>query len=229
MPIYCPHCATPYDIRAPLGPAGRMARCERCGTTWLARLIADDPYRRRQAPALAAPADVSDALVIEHVGAGFKPPPPPPPRQPKPAASPRDRGAVKLIAAALAVVVAIILMRVPFVAALPEVPGLADAAASLTFAQVTSQTVSVHGVDTVIVEGEIVNRSGHDVALPAVRVALRSADGAEVQSWLVEPAADGLAAGQSIGFRSAVASPSPAATQVTLKLAARQGDTIGLR
>jgi hypothetical protein len=46
---------------------------------------------------------------------------------------------------------------------------------------------------------------------------------------VVEPAADGLAAGHSIGFRSALASPPKAATQVTLKLAEREGNTIGLR
>jgi hypothetical protein len=44
-----------------------------------------------------------------------------------------------------------------------------------------------------------------------------------VSSWLVEPAVAGLAAGKSIGFRSALASPPPDAAQVTLDLAARKG------
>jgi predicted Zn finger-like uncharacterized protein len=232
MPIYCPNCATPSHIRATVGSSGRMVRCRQCGTTWLARAIDGDPYQRRQRQAIAAPTDVADAIVIEHIGAGFKTPPPPLRRRARrrsPIAA--NRGAFKILGAALAVVVTIIVLRIPFVAALPQLAmaGLPDEVAKLEFQRVRSETVELRGVSTLFVEGEIVNRSDRDVALPAVRISLRSADGTEVSSWLVEPATAGLAAGRSIGFRSALASPPPAATQVTLKLAAREGQTIGLR
>jgi hypothetical protein len=135
----------------------------------------------------------------------------------------------KLLGALVGVIVTIVLVRVPFVVALPQLQGIPDDAAALEFQQVRSETVELRGKSTLFVEGEIVNRSDHDVTLPAVRITLRSVDGLEVQSWLVEPSADGLAAGRSIGFRSALASPPASASQVTLKLAAREGDTIGLR
>jgi len=121
-------------------------------------------------------------------------------------------------------------LRIPFVAALPGLGGggLPQDAAQLEFQKVHSETVERRGLSTIFVEGEIVNRSDRDVALPAVRISLRSPDGVEVRSWLMEPSVDGLAAGRSIGFRSALASPPAAATQVTLRLAAREGHTIGL-
>ena len=234
MPIYCPHCATPSDIRAAVGATGRMARCRACGTTWLARVIDEDPYERR-ALAAAGAGDVSEAVVIEHIGAGFKPEAPRP--HPRPSARPRlaalvasDGGALKILAAGLAVVLAVAVLRIPFVAALPNLapPALPQDADQLEFQKVHSETVERQGAKALYVEGEIVNRSDRDIALPAVRISLRSPDGAEVQSWLMEPSIEGLAAGHSIGFRSAVASPSPVATQVTLKLAAREGHTIGL-
>ena len=228
-----------------------MARCRQCGTTWLARVIDGDPYRRPRGPrlltaagpaataGLAGAADVSDAIVIEHVGPGFAaaspsatPRPRPAPRWRKPPPKPvvSDRGALKLLAAAFAVVVAIMVLRVPLVAAVPQLTGgLSEDAAGLEFQRVRSETVEVRGVSTLFVEAEIVNRTNREVALPAVRISLRSADGGEVRSWLVEPSAAGLGAGRSIGFRSALAAPPETATQVTLKLAQREGLTIGPR
>jgi hypothetical protein len=207
-----------------------MARCRQCGTTWLARVIDEDPYQRpHRSRAITGPSDISEAIVLEHIGAGFKAPPPRQRRARVRSPIVVDRGALRLLAAALGVIVAIIVLRAPFVAALPEIAGLPDDVAQLEFQRVRSETVELRGVSTLFVEGEIVNRSDRDVALPAVRISLRSSDGAEVRSWLMEPSADGLAAGRSIGFRSALASPPPAATQVTLKLAAREGHTIGLR
>ena len=237
MPIYCPHCATPSDIRAAVGSTGRMARCRACGTTWLARVIDEDPYQRKP-PATVERSDVADAIVIEHIGAGFKTEPKAQPRKRprlRPRASARPpiagrRGALKIAGAGLALVVAVAVLRIPFVAALPGLAGggLPQDAAQLEFQKVRSETVERRGLSTLFVEGEIVNRSDRDIALPAVRISLRSPDGVEVQSWLMEPSVDGLAAGRSIGFRSALASPPAVATQVTLKLAAREGHTIGL-
>jgi hypothetical protein len=214
-----------------------MARCRACGTTWFARVIDEDPFERR-APAVAAESDVADAIVIEHIGAGFKAEPPPKPRR-RPISRrgahlgrsiAGNRSVRRIAGAALAVVVAIVVLRIPFVAALPGLGGggLPQDATRLEFQKVHSQTIERRGLSTLLVEGEIVNRSDRDVALPAVRISLRSPEGVEVRSWLMEPAVDGLAAGRSIGFRSALASPPATATQVTLKLAAREGHTIGL-
>ncbi len=87
----------------------------------------------------------------------------------------------------------------------------------------------LNGVSTFFVEGQIVNRSPGAVDLPAIRVTLKSPNGTTRTSWLVEPSTTGLAAGGSIGFRSALASPPEDATQVTLSLAAREAQVAGLR
>ena len=234
MAIYCPYCAALSNLAdSDIGAAGRMARCQQCGTTWLARVIGEDPYRRPgPLSVIAGPPDISDAIVIEHVGAGLDAP-----KARRATARSRapmaiDRSSFKVVAGMVAVIVAIMVLRAPFVAAFPQfatIGSLPDDVGQLEFQKVRSETVGVHGVRTLFVEGEIINRSGSDVALPAVRISLRSSDGAEVRSWLVEPSAAGLAAGRSIGFRSALASPPAAATQVRLDLAAREGQTIGLR
>jgi hypothetical protein len=204
-----------------------MVRCDMCGTRWLARRFDDDPYAR---PALqrvlpASLRDVADAVVIEHIGPGFKRLPPPHRRE-QPASvgrAPRDRRTFKIAGTILGALVAIVLFRSPIVAAFPVLNGLPAEVADLEFQKVRSETVHLGGLSTLFVEGEIANRSGNDVVLPAIRITLRSPAGGAVTSWLVEPSVTGLAAGRSIGFRSALASPPDDATQVTLNLAAREG------
>jgi len=227
MAIYCPQCATLSNVQSKVGPTGRLMRCERCGTTWLAREHPDDPYRRGRARALPPPTDVSDAIVIEHVGAAQAPKPPP--WRPTPA-KPAETGSFDLgrwqpLGAAFGGLLAFALLCVPLVGGLPQVAGagrLPADADQLAFQNVRSETIEHGGASALVVEGEIVNLSGRNVSLPAVRVSLRSADGAEVRSWLVEPSTGGLAGGGSVGFRSAVlASPVPA-SEVTLSLAARE-------
>jgi hypothetical protein len=71
--------------------------------------------------------------------------------------------------------------------------------------------------------------SGDTVGLPAIRITLRSTGGDAVASWVVEPSATAVEAGQTVGFRSALASPPADATQVTLNLTERKAQVIGLR
>ena len=125
-------------------------------------------------------------------------------------------------------VAAFFALRVPLVAALPQ-KGLPAEVEQLAFQRVHSETLVRNGVTTLVVEGELVNNSATDVVVPAIRVSLRSTAGAEVYSWLVEPDKAGLAPGGSIGFRSAVSAPPVDASKVTLKLAARQNQIIGMR
>jgi hypothetical protein len=175
-----------------------------------------------------------DAVVIEHIRPGFKP-----------SLAYRGRGGyprtvigggrrsrrLKAIGATLGVLVAAVVLRATIVAAFPDLSATAALAGGydhLDLQSVKSETLRIGTADTLLVEGEIVNRSDRDVLLPAVRVSLKGEDGQEVYSWLVEPAMAGLAPGKSIGFRSALASPPPGANRVTLHLAAREGQTNGL-
>jgi predicted Zn finger-like uncharacterized protein len=232
MTIRCPQCARVASVSdADLGPAGAMVRCESCGTRWLARRFDDDPYQRPALQLMPVSAGVVDAEVIEHVGAGFGGAgfrkenfhrlPPPHRREAAPKGA--DRRALKILGTIFGAMIGIVVLRAPIVAAFPELTGLPAEVADLEFQRVRSETVHLGGLSTLFVEGEVVNRSDGAVTLPAIRITLRSPGGDAVSSWLVEPAVAGLAAGASIGFRSALASPPDDATQVTLNLAAREG------
>lgn len=238
MTIRCPKCAAAAPIdEAMIGASGEIVRCEMCGTQWLARRFAHDPYERpglQMVTSTPQPraADIADAVVIEHIGPGFAKLPPPWREEAAPRGAPRNRRPLKILGGILGAVAFILMFRAPIVSALPELAslrGLPEAVDQLEFEQVRSETVHLNGVSTFFVEGEIVNRSAGDVDLPAIRVTLKSLNGTTRTSWLVEPSTTGLAAGRSVGFRSALASPPEDATQVTLSLAAREDQVAGLR
>jgi predicted Zn finger-like uncharacterized protein len=72
MPISCPQCASVSALsESEIGPNGCMVRCERCGTTWLARPFEENPYRRMQLQLQPVVPDVSDAVVIEHIAGDY--------------------------------------------------------------------------------------------------------------------------------------------------------------
>ena len=162
--------------------------------------------------------------MIEHISPSFTRPPPRRRETSAVAARRLDDRIFKGLGTLLVALIGVLVLRAPIVAALPQLPGAFPVeVAGLQFQRVRSETVHIRGSSTLVVEGEIVNTSAGDVTLPAIRVTLRSPAGAPVKSWLVEPAVAGLAAGRSIGFRSALAAPPDEATQVTLTLAAREG------
>jgi predicted Zn finger-like uncharacterized protein len=228
--IHCPHCQTPYFVGDDIGQSGRMLRCQVCGTTWLARQFEDDPYGR-ETPHLwpiARPPDVVDAVVVEHMGPGGNPAFDHGGRAGHPRSvmgGGRRARRLKVTGAVLGVLVAAIVLRTTIVAALPDMTATAVSTADyehLDVRAVKNQTLRIGTADTLLVEGEIVNRSDRNVLLPAVRVSLKGEDGSEVYAWLVEPDVAGLAPGMSIGFRSALASPPPGASRVTFDLASRE-------
>jgi predicted Zn finger-like uncharacterized protein len=66
MTTACPHCAAPTAFSAePVSSSGRMMRCARCGTSWLARLHPDGSCRRPPALRHGRP---RFERIIEHAG-----------------------------------------------------------------------------------------------------------------------------------------------------------------
>jgi hypothetical protein len=235
-----------------------MARCERCGMTWLARPFEENPYRRLELQLQAVtPSEVSDAVVIEHVAAGdadrdsgfrrndgqrgtfeqnggrrgnYASGTLPPHRRGggTPASSGSYRS-LKMFAGVLGAIALLMVLRAPIVSALPDLGGTSPEMRALEFQEVRSETVVMQGARTLYVEGNVVNHSGDTVGLPAIRITLRSTGGDAVASWVVEPSATAVEAGKTVGFRSALASPPADATQVTLNLTERKAQVIGLR
>src|SRR5690606_15818932 len=90
----------------------------------------------------------------------------------------------------------------------------------LEFRSVRTETRYAGNGRTLLVEGEVVNRSGSGRALPAIRMTLK-AGGNELYSWTVAPTPTYISAGGAVGFRSVVAPPDQREGQVALTLAER--------
>jgi len=226
MTIRCPKCRTPSLLSASeVGKVGRLVRCPACETTWLARHFADDSYRGRQSPAPEPMVHreplIIDAEVIPSVrfttaspgGTGVA-------GGIAAAAALASRYRVAVGATALVVMLVAVVLLTPAFSPLPRLSAMFSGENGVALQGVSSRTVKLRGTDAILVEGEIVNQTGREMDVPAVRIALKQG-GSEVYSWLLEPTVLRVAAGDKVGFRSAMASPRPGATQVALSLTGR--------
>lgn len=232
MTTRCPKCATPSAVAAgDLGAAGRMIRCQRCGTNWLARQIAGDVYR---APPIIArkPSPRRDPLIIEgelvltarprsRSARRFEAPPAVIRRKSPP--WPLQRSLVVLVVGL--VLIAAISATAPIVAALPGFSGIFTRTGGVAIEGLHSKAIRSRGGDAILVEGELVNSAAKTAAVPAIRISLRTEGADEVYSWVVEPAVASLAAGDAVGFRSVLANPVPGAVHVAASLIDRAGAT----
>jgi hypothetical protein len=125
-------------------------------------------------------------------------------------------------------IIVIVGFAAPIVTAIPGLAGLFRAD-EIAFAGVKSAFLRQRGEDTIVVEGDLVNTTGHAVTVPAIRISLRDGAAGEIYAWLVEPTASELAAGASLGFRSAMAPPVAGGEHVALSLAERAGPAVGMR
>ncbi len=209
-----------------------MARCVRCGTAWLARDVTGDAYGRERFA--LRPLVGRQPLIIEgevarpsarHGTTLARPAaaqPPPGKRRPPPA-----RYRLAAFGAGIGLVV-LLGLAVPIAAAIPGIAGLFSADAGIVLDRIRSNSMKLGGSDALMVEGELTNTTGHGMPVPAIRISLHRDGGGEAYSWLVEPSALELAAGASIGFRSALANPVPDAASVVVSLAPRE-QRIGMR
>ncbi len=236
MSLRCPKCSAPSPY-APheVGAAGRMARCARCSTSWLARHLAGDVYRV-EVPAVR-PMVAREPLIIEGEVVRATP-------RRRPAETARDRPVLgrpranparpqpsrsRPWALAAGISLAVLLaLAVPIAGAIPGIAGLFSAGDGIVLDQVASSSLKLGGSDAILVEGRLTNASRAELPVPAIRISLRKDDGGEAYSWLVEPSALHLAAGASIGFRSALNNPVPGASRIAASLAPRE-QQIGMR
>ncbi|SDB25914.1 zinc-ribbon domain-containing protein [Bauldia litoralis] len=232
MTIRCPKCKTP-SLLSPeeVGEVGRLERCPNCQTTWLARHFAAnaDFGRRDRRPMTRRESPIIDGEFVPPIRftsgfhgqgaartASVRVPP-----------AARRYGFVAAATALVLTLIAIVLLT-PAVSALPRFVGFVTERGSVALEAVSSKTVTLRGTEAILVEGQIVNRSGQDLDVPAVRIALKE-DGSEVYSWLMEPTVQRVRAGETVGFRSAMASPRPGASQIALSLADRGDAGTGAR
>jgi hypothetical protein len=245
MAIVCPRCATPAQSTEIVHSAGRMLRCTRCGTTWFVRVKAADPFTKGsgESPHLAVGRSGRPRFewIVEHDGRGSS-------GQGRPQSvgrsesdrhgKPRASGGLgigrRLFGGWLgAVAMLAVSGLIAILAFQSAVVGAAPAAGTAQFAGLEIRLVRatierVHNQKAVIVIGEIANRSGRNLSVPAVRIALLSG-GNERHAWLHQPRELQLGAGASLTFRSMLTSPPAGVDAVAFRLAQRPTTVVGKR
>jgi predicted Zn finger-like uncharacterized protein len=117
----------------------------------------------------------------------------------------------------------------PQTASLYAAIGLPVNLRGLTFNDVTTTTESHEGVQVLVVEGTIASASPRVVEVPRLRFSVRNAGGQEVYAWTSLPTRSMLAPGETLTFRSRLASPPPDAREVLVRFFNRRDLVAGLQ
>ncbi|HKA79335.1 MAG TPA: MJ0042-type zinc finger domain-containing protein [Xanthobacteraceae bacterium] len=139
------------------------------------------------------------------------------------------------ILALLALDAALIGWRADVVRAAPQTASLYAAIGlpvnlrGLTFADVTTATETHEGVPVLVVEGTIVSASPRIVEVPRLRFSVRNRSGQEVYAWTAVPSRSVLGPGESLSFRSRLASPPPDAREVLVRFFNRRDLVAGIQ
>lgn len=213
MIVTCPVCSTRYlvDPRA-LGAAGRRVRCANCAHTWYQNPPEDAP---RRIDLLAA----EPAVATQPSG-----------RVQLPALSqPRRRSPSVLPLLAVLVLVAALgaglwVARDEVVGYWPEaeryydllgIP-VASTQLPLKLDQMTTTRDVEDGLPTLVIQGQVVNVSKVARDVPKLKVILEDSDKHELHSWSFSVTDERLLPGASVSFRTSIAQPSEAATNVVV-------------
>jgi predicted Zn finger-like uncharacterized protein len=100
-----------------------------------------------------------------------------------------------------------IVRHVPQMASFYSSIGLPVNLRGLVFHDLKISNETHDGVPVLVVEGVIASTVGVPVDVPRIRFALRNAAGAEVYSWTAQPSQPALEPGETLPFRSRLASP----------------------
>ena len=122
-----------------------------------------------------------------------------------------------------------VVRHVPQLASLYARIGLPVNLRGLDFTEVKIGSEIHDGVPVMVIEGSIVNRVSMPVDVPRLRFSLRSASGAELYAWTAQPGQPVLEPGQSLPFRSRLASPPAEAHDVQVRFFTRRDTIAGLR
>jgi predicted Zn finger-like uncharacterized protein len=116
----------------------------------------------------------------------------------------------------------------PQTASLYAAVGLPVNLRGLAFADVTTVTEMHEGVPVLVVEGTIASASRRVVEVPRLRFAVRNPKGQEIYSWTALPTRSVLAPGETLAFRSRLASPPPEGNDVTVRFFNRHDRVAGI-
>lgn len=139
------------------------------------------------------------------------------------------------ILALLALNAALIAWRADVVRVAPQTASLYAAIGlpvnlrGLSFADVVTTTETHDGVQVLVVEGTIASASTRVVEIPRLRFSVRNPGGQEVYAWTALPSRSLLAPGETLAFRSRLASPPPDARDVLVRFFNRRDLVAGIQ
>jgi predicted Zn finger-like uncharacterized protein len=105
----------------------------------------------------------------------------------------------------------------PQTASLYAAIGLPVNLRGLVFANVTSQKEIQDGVQVLMVEGTIMSTGSRATEVPRLRFGLRNDAGQEIYSWTALPDRKALGAGETLAFRSRLATPPPEGRDIVVR------------
>jgi predicted Zn finger-like uncharacterized protein len=149
---------------------------------------------------------------------------------------PMRPGAAPMLIVVLACVIgallygrAAVVRHAPQMASLYAAIGLPVNLRGLEFSAVEVSRETHDGVTVLVVEGTIANTLAHPVEVPRLRFAMRNDAGAEVYAWTALPSKEALTPGETLAFRSRLASPPGEGRDVTVRFFTRLDAIAGLR
>jgi predicted Zn finger-like uncharacterized protein len=259
MLIVCPTCESRYDIASDaIGAAGRSVRCSRCRTEWRVFADGAAPLPFEDDPAPGADDDVAasndtgsaveEAVDAQALEDGTAPPPPAPVQDSAPV--PRSRikvvkkkrkpakpfpWAKAAIAAGLAGIVMLFAARTAVVRIAPQTAslyahvGMPVNLRGLDFEGVRTTTFIENGVPVLIVEGFIRSLASQPTVVPRLRVSVRDDKETEIYNWTAVVTREALPPGQSVPFKTRLASPPDGAHSVVVRFLLRRDMVVASR
>jgi hypothetical protein len=206
---------------------GEIAVADAPSVTPLAEPVpAPKPAPKPDSPKAASPASV------EHI-ASYTPSraPRPAARRLRPRAMPGLAAVIVALAAANAILVAWrsdIVRLMPQTASLYGAVGVPVNLRGLAFENMKMSKGEHEGVDVLVVDGSIVNVTGRAVEVPRLRLAVRNESKNEIYSWTAQPARTLLGPGETLPFRSRLASPPAETRDVLVRFFSRRDVIAGL-
>jgi hypothetical protein len=117
----------------------------------------------------------------------------------------------------------------PQMASLYAAIGLPVNLRGLVFANVVTTTETHDTVPVLVVEGAITNKASRATEVPRLRFSLRNQRGQEIYAWTALPGYSLLAPGETLDFRSRLASPPTDGQDVLVRFFNRRDLVAGLQ
>ena len=234
MILTCPECATRYQTDpSHFAPDGRKVRCAKCGHVWFQPAPASEPEADiGRAEELSGPD--TESIISERSafapGSTVAEPP---------AAFEDDRGGEGLERLGLvfgwtalaAIVVGLCWSAIryrddiaglwPQTSSLYAAIGIPVNTRGIAFRDKDARYETENGLAVLVITGNIVNISGHELTIPPIRVSLTDANKRELYHWSFLPGVPTLGPGQSAPFRTRLQSPPADARHIELRFAER--------